>query len=111
MTSRLLILLLLMNFRALSISPDRGVLPPYRQYTLRDGLSQMQVTELFQDSRGYLWTGTKSGLNCFNGERFTSYKVSNGKLSDDYIMTSPRMFPEESGPVPQPVSCASTEKK
>lgn len=85
MTSRLLILLLLMNFRALSISPDRGVLPPYRQYTLRDGLSQMQVTELFQDSRGYLWTGTKSGLNCFNGERFTSYKVSNGKLSDDYI--------------------------
>ncbi len=39
--------------------------PPYRQYTLRDGLPQMQVTCLFQDSRGYLWAGTKAGVVLF----------------------------------------------
>ena len=48
-------------------------LPQYKQYTLRDGLSQMQVISMFQDSRGYIWVGTKAGLNCFNGEKFVSY--------------------------------------
>ncbi len=58
--------------------------PPYRQYTLRDGLPQMQVTCLFQDSRGYLWAGTKGGLSCFNGEKFVNF--TRGKeLIDDYI--------------------------
>jgi streptogramin lyase len=51
-------------------------LPPYRQYTLRDGLSQMQVTDIMQDSRGYIWIGTKGGLNRFDGEHFYKYSTS-----------------------------------
>lgn len=61
-------------------------LPQNKQYTLRDGLSQMQVTCLFQDSRGYLWIGTKAGLNCFNGEKFTSYTTKKyPEIASDYI--------------------------
>ena len=60
------------------------IYPPYRQYTLRDGLPQMQITCLLQDSRGYLWAGTKGGATCFNGERFLNF--SRGpNLPDDYI--------------------------
>ena len=55
--------------------------PPYRQYTLRDGLSQMQVTSLFQDSRGYIWAGTKEGLNCFNGDKIISFEEKEGLIS------------------------------
>lgn len=59
--------------------------PRYRQYTLRDGLSQMQVMNLFQDSRGYIWAGTKEGLNCFNGDKITSYSEKDG-LSSNFIL-------------------------
>ena len=60
------------------------IYPPYRQYTLRDGLPQMQITCLLQDSRGYLWAGTKGGATCYNGERFLNF--SRGpNLPDDYI--------------------------
>jgi hypothetical protein len=36
----------------------------YHQYTLADGLPQMQVMSMFSDSRGYIWLGTKGGA-CF----------------------------------------------
>ena len=61
-------------------------LPQYRQYTLRDGLSQMQVLSMFQDSRGYIWVGTKDGLNCYNGNKFESYTTSKyPEIINDYI--------------------------
>ncbi len=58
--------------------------PPYHQYTLRDGLPQMQVMSIFQDSRGYIWTGTKGGVGFFDGEKFTSFKKKDG-LANEYI--------------------------
>jgi len=64
----------------------QSTLPRYKQYTLRDGLSQMQVIWMFQDSRGYIWLGTKAGLNCFNGENFTSYTSKKfPEIADDHI--------------------------
>lgn len=62
-------------------------LPKYKQYTLREGLSQMQVTAMMQDSRGYIWVGTKAGLNCFNGDKIVNYtSEKNPELIDDYII-------------------------
>lgn len=57
--------------------------PSYKQYTRRDGLSQMQVISLFQDSRGYIWAGTKEGVNCFNGINITKFTIKDG-LEDNY---------------------------
>lgn len=59
-------------------------LPPYRIYTLRDGLPQMQIWSMFQDSRGYLWIGTKGGISRFNGEKFTNYNKNDG-IPDNQI--------------------------
>ena len=66
-------ILILMLFGLTVFAQPMLTLPKYRQYTLRDGLSQMQVTAMMQDSRGYLWVGTKMGLNCYNGEHFVNY--------------------------------------
>lgn len=52
----------------------------YRQYTLKDGLVQMQVQCLFQDSRGYIWVGTKGGVSKFNGETFENFRQKDGLL-------------------------------
>ena len=50
-----------------------GQQKPIVNYTTHNGLPQIQVREVFQDSRGYIWAGTKSGLVCFNGVKFTSF--------------------------------------
>ena len=52
----------------------------FRQFTLQDGLVQMQVQCLFQDSRGYIWVGTKGGVSKFNGETFESFRQQDGLL-------------------------------
>ena len=41
----------------------------FRQYNLEEGLPQSEVHAITQDSRGYLWLGTKGGLSYFNGKK------------------------------------------
>ncbi|MFK7973114.1 MAG: two-component regulator propeller domain-containing protein [Bacteroidia bacterium] len=43
-------------------------------FTPRDGLAQSQVRAIEQDSRGYLWFGTHSGISRFDGLNFRSFK-------------------------------------
>jgi len=38
------------------------------------GLSQSNVICTLQDSRGFMWFGTREGLNKYNGYSFTVYK-------------------------------------
>ncbi len=52
------------------------------------GLSENTVLTIFQDRQGFLWFGTREGLNKFNGYDFTVYKADPGDpttLSDAYI--------------------------
>ena len=51
---------------------------PSVTYTTRDGLSQMQVKHVLEDSRGYIWAGTKGGLSKFDGEHFENFNKNNG---------------------------------
>lgn len=45
----------------------------FRTIGLRNGLSSSQVNCMLKDSRGYVWLGTMSGLNRFDGIRFKNY--------------------------------------
>jgi signal transduction histidine kinase/ligand-binding sensor domain-containing protein/DNA-binding response OmpR family regulator len=38
------------------------------------GLSQSNVISIFQDSRGFMWFGTRDGLNKYDGYKLTVYK-------------------------------------
>ena len=51
---------------------------PIVAYTNREGLAQMQVTNVLEDSRGYIWAITKGGLSKFDGERFESFYRQDG---------------------------------
>lgn len=53
-------------------------------YGAEAGLSQQTAQAFFQDSRGYLWIGTRAGLNRFDGARFTTYGIGQG-LENDWI--------------------------
>ncbi len=52
--------------------------PPYRFYTVVDGLTQSDVYDVEQDQAGYLWFTTARGLNRFDGKDFEHYTIIDG---------------------------------
>ena len=56
----------------------------FRNYTVKDGLSQSQIETVIQDSMGYLWAGTYHGLSRFDGHKFTNFTVKDG-LADNIV--------------------------
>lgn len=54
----------------------------YKHYTTQDGLAQSQAGTLFQDSRGYLWVGTKGGVSRFDGITFLNFTLKEGLLNN-----------------------------
>ncbi len=55
---------------------------------LSNGLSHNQVNTIFKDSKGFIWIGTFSGLNRFDGQHIKIFKHDprdNKSLSDDFV--------------------------
>ena len=62
---------------ALSLATMKGYAQEnlkFRHFSVRQGLSDGHVTALAQDSRGYLWIGTRNGLNRYNGYGFKVFQ-------------------------------------
>src|SRR5210317_1825502 len=60
----------------------------FEHLSIEDGLSQITVHSILQDSQGFLWFGTEDGLNRYDGYDFVVYKNSqkdSGSLSNNYI--------------------------
>jgi signal transduction histidine kinase/ligand-binding sensor domain-containing protein/CheY-like chemotaxis protein/HPt (histidine-containing phosphotransfer) domain-containing protein len=72
-------------------APLPAVRPVYFEHlTMRDGLSQSTVEGFLQDSRGYLWMATESGLDRYDGNSIRVYRRERGNpqaLASDYIWT------------------------
>lgn len=49
-----------------------------RTYTTADGLAGDDIRALHQDSRGFLWIGTATGLSRFDGGEFRNYGTADG---------------------------------
>ncbi len=45
----------------------------FTHYSLDEGLSQSSVFAIHKDRRGFMWFGTESGLNRFDGYHFTTF--------------------------------------
>jgi signal transduction histidine kinase/CheY-like chemotaxis protein/ligand-binding sensor domain-containing protein len=62
----------------------------FEHFGTREGLSQINVNCIIQDSRGFMWIGTRNGLNRYDGYKFVTYRydskndntVSNNMITD-----------------------------
>ncbi|MBK8700743.1 MAG: histidine kinase [Saprospiraceae bacterium] len=59
--------------KRLSVGKERADLV-FDNLTEKDGLCHNQVTSMLTDKHGYLWIGTNSGLNRYNGKTFDVFK-------------------------------------
>ncbi|MGZ3873246.1 MAG: two-component regulator propeller domain-containing protein [Mucilaginibacter sp.] len=62
----------------------------FSHLTINNGLSHNNVTSIFKDDKGFMWFGTLSGLNRFDGYKFKIYKHAandSTSLDDDYVVS------------------------
>ncbi len=60
----------------------------FKHLSIEDGLSQNGAFSIEQDSKGFIWVGTKDGLNKFDGYSFTIYThnpYDSTTISSNYI--------------------------
>lgn len=53
---------------------------------LTTSLSSPRVTSFEEDSRGFIWIGTRNGLNRFNGFSYTVYRAGSSSIDADGIL-------------------------
>lgn len=58
---------------------------PVINYDVENGLSESNVTAIAEDSLGFIWVGTREGLNRFDGVRFKKFFQGDGKLVSNHI--------------------------
>ncbi len=60
----------------------------FQHFSIEDGLSQSVVNAMAQDKTGFVWLGTESGLNRYDGYDFTVFNSDPsdlGSLSDGWV--------------------------
>ncbi len=60
----------------------------FERFGLDDGISNSNVLCILQDKRGFMWFGTKDGLNRYDGYKFTVYKSNHEEKMDSVLMIS-----------------------
>ncbi len=73
------------------------------QFTMEDGLPSMTVYDIVQDSKGYIWAATESGVSRFDGYNFTTLTAENGLTYNEVVSmvvdSRDRIWLNSSGPV------------
>lgn len=60
-----------------------------KNLNIRDGLSQNTVNDILQDRTGFMWFGTKDGLNRYDGSSFRKFKYDRAdrqSIGNNYIL-------------------------
>ncbi len=75
-------------FLAITVSAQSSQLLKWKNLTSEDGLSVNTVNCIIQDNSGFMWIGTQSGLDKYDGVKFSSYTQNPGDsngLNNSYI--------------------------
>lgn len=78
--------ILLVAIGIISLKPAFSQTYFFDNYSVKDGLGQSKVYSVIQDSEGYLWLGTESGVSQFDGISFRNYTTEDG-LAENGVRT------------------------
>ena len=56
----------------------------FRSLDINNGLSQNTVAAIIQDRFGFMWFGTKDGLNRYDGVSFQTFMKESGTLGNNF---------------------------
>ena len=76
--SRAVLIMVLAAFLCMPGITVKGQRYPWREYTVSNGLPQTQARNLFEDSSGFIWILTRSGISRFDGLEFKNYFRKDG---------------------------------
>jgi len=84
---RRILLLTLFAFCLYSFACPQNRRVQFEHLSVKDGLSQLSVVSIFQDSQGFLWFGTRDGLNKYDGYDFHIFRESDPEhyISNSFI--------------------------
>ncbi len=68
-----MVLLLLMLAANVFAGTNADQKPEFRQISIEQGVSYSVVSDIVQDTKGFMWIGTFNGLNRYDGYRVTTY--------------------------------------
>src|SRR5687768_12481702 len=74
-------------YSCFSFSQDAPKLS-FKHISSEQGLSNSTIEVIFQDHRGFMWFGTRDGLNRYDGYQMTIYRHDprdTNSISDNYI--------------------------
>ena len=67
--------------------------------TTNDGLSQNEVTAILKDQKGFLWIGTRGGLNRFDGSKFKIFQPESGNKNSMISSSVESLFEDGKGKI------------
>lgn len=72
----------------IGIFPAIAQVYSFRKYQVEDGLSNNTVSSVLQDRKGFVWIGTRDGLNRYDGNHFKIFRYESDKpesLRGDFV--------------------------
>ena len=88
MSARKLIVLAVLCLANSTVQAASAMPMHFNHVALQDGLSQNNVQSILQDSQGYLWFATESGLNRYDGYDIAVYSRERGNpggFANDFV--------------------------
>lgn len=83
-----IIILFFIFFSNLTLLSQEGLDFHFKKIQVNDGLSESAIYCILQDSRGFMWFGSKDGLNRFDGNKFRTFRYDAKKpnsLGNNFI--------------------------
>lgn len=71
-----------------SVSPEAKtqVYAKAKNLTTQDGLSDNRITCIYKDKKGFVWIGTRNGLNRYDGHRIVTFRPTAGNSISNEII-------------------------
>ena len=96
-TSLLLVQLLFCIFPLFIPAQEAPAFSNIQYLNSDDGLSQSEVTCLLQDRQGFLWIGTRGGLNRYDGHTFRIFQNQIGNANSLINNSIESLFEDSKG--------------